>query len=152
MKLAEALLLRADLQRRLASLRERLEQNVMVQEGDEPIENPTKLLKEVELVVNQLEELVFKINQTNLEHKLANGKTLTQALARRDALISYHSILSSAAENSGRQLVRYSASEIKWIPTVNVADLRKKTDKLAEEIRILNAAIQEANWLVEIKL
>ncbi|MEM8557071.1 MAG: hypothetical protein AAGG50_04525, partial [Bacteroidota bacterium] len=38
MKLAEALILRADLQKRLAQLRQRVMQNVKTQEGDAPAE------------------------------------------------------------------------------------------------------------------
>ncbi len=40
MKLAEALLLRSDLQKKLASLRERIVANAVVQEGDKPHEAP----------------------------------------------------------------------------------------------------------------
>ena len=43
MKLAEALLLRADMQKKLASLRERIVANAVVQEGDKPHEDPEKL-------------------------------------------------------------------------------------------------------------
>jgi hypothetical protein len=46
MKLAEALLLRADVQKKLASLRERVAKNAVAQEGDKPHEDPDKLLKE----------------------------------------------------------------------------------------------------------
>ncbi len=45
MKIAEALLLRSDMQKKLASLRERVGQNAVVQQGDEPHEDPTKLIK-----------------------------------------------------------------------------------------------------------
>ena len=47
MKLAEALSLRADLQRRIAALRERLRKNARVQEGDTPAEDPLELLAEL---------------------------------------------------------------------------------------------------------
>ena len=43
MKLAEALNLRADLQKRIAQLKERLANNVKVQEGDSPAEDPKAL-------------------------------------------------------------------------------------------------------------
>ena len=47
MKLAEALHLRADLQKRIAQLGERLQANAKVQEGDEPSEDPALLLSEL---------------------------------------------------------------------------------------------------------
>ncbi len=40
MKLAEALIIRADLQKKFASLRERVGVNCKVQEGETPSENP----------------------------------------------------------------------------------------------------------------
>ena len=46
MKLAEALILRSDLQKRIEQLKNRLRNNVMVQEGDRPSEEPEVLLKE----------------------------------------------------------------------------------------------------------
>ena len=48
MKLAEALNLRADVQKRIASLKERLIRNAKVQEGDVPAEDPVMLLKELD--------------------------------------------------------------------------------------------------------
>ena len=41
MKLAEALIERADLQRRLEQLKQRLNQNAQYQEGEEPAKYPT---------------------------------------------------------------------------------------------------------------
>ena len=45
MKLAEALSIRKDLQKRIFQIEKRLEDNVKVQEGDEPAENPEELMK-----------------------------------------------------------------------------------------------------------
>jgi hypothetical protein len=46
MKVAEALALRADLQRRLEQLKQRLVKNARVQEGDQPEEAPEQLQTE----------------------------------------------------------------------------------------------------------
>jgi hypothetical protein len=46
---------------------------------------------------------------------------------------------------------RYGVKEIRWVTTVDVADLQRKVDDLAKQIRELNAAIQEAGWQVELK-
>ena len=48
MKLAEALILRADLQKRLEQLRQRLILNAQVQEGEQPAEDPESLLRELD--------------------------------------------------------------------------------------------------------
>ena len=47
MKLAEALLIRSDMQTKLASLQQRINNNVMIQEGDQPSEDPQTLIQVV---------------------------------------------------------------------------------------------------------
>jgi hypothetical protein len=44
MKLAEALLLRSDLQTKLTSLQQRINNNVLIQEGDELSEDPKEFI------------------------------------------------------------------------------------------------------------
>ena len=152
MKLAEALLLRADIQKKVASLRDRITRYAVVQEGDKPAEDPTKLLAQVAGALAQLEEVVFKINRANLENKLADGRTLTAAMAARDVLIQRHSIYQSAIAGSAREPDRYGLKEVKWVHTLNVSSLQKQSDDLAKHIRELNAAIQEANWKTEVDI
>lgn len=62
MKLAEALSLRADLQKRLAQLRYRLVNNAKVQEGEVPSEAPADLLKELDESVVLLEKLIASVS------------------------------------------------------------------------------------------
>lgn len=150
MKLAEVLLLRADMQKKLASLRERIGQNAVVQEGDTPHEDPAKLLKEAIAVLQQLETLVYKINVANLQHRLADGRTLTEAIARRETLAAQHSLVQHAISSTHKEPNRYSMAEIKWVATLKVAGLQKQLEDLAKQLRELNAAIQEANWKAEL--
>lgn len=44
MKLAESLLIRSDMQKKLAQLQGRINANIKVQEGDTPSEDPNKLM------------------------------------------------------------------------------------------------------------
>lgn len=150
MKLAETLMLRADMQKKIASLRERIGQNAVVQEGDKPHEDPAKLMKEAFGVMADLESLVFKINEANLQNALPDGRSLTEAIARRDTLTAQHSLLQHALAGTQREPDRYSMSEIKWVATLKVANLQKQADDLAQKIRELNSAIQETNWKSEI--
>lgn len=150
MKLAEALMLRADMQKKLASLRQRIAQNAVVQEGDAPQEDPAKLMKEAVGVLNELEQLVTRINAANQAHKLPDGRTLMQAIARRDTLVQQHSLICAAAEGTKKKPTLYSAREIKWVAIMDVAKLQKQADDLAKKIRELNAVIQETNWTVEV--
>ena len=77
MKLAEALQERADLKRNIANLRGRLERVVLVQEGEEPVEDPRELLKELDGAVDRLEYLMAAINHSN-DVTEVRGMTLTR--------------------------------------------------------------------------
>ncbi|QYM76210.1 DIP1984 family protein [Leucobacter luti] len=168
MKLAEALALRADTQKRIAQLRVRIAANARFQEGDEPAENATTLLAEVELAVDELEQLVRGINATNsvIELELAprpargtGGRrrevgaaggqtgTMTDALARRDTLRLRHAIIvesAAAAQDSG--VYRQMRSELREISALSVGELHAQATSLAQELRELDSRIQQANW------
>jgi hypothetical protein len=145
-KLGEALTRRSDLQTRVGELRSRLIQTARVQEGDKPHEDPVALLAEFEAVADELEKLVGRINRSNLTVRLGDGRTLTEALARRDSLTLRNDTLRALAEAAAEKHDRYSRSEIKMLSTVAVGEIRQKADDLARERRELDVAIQEANW------
>ncbi|MBS2014071.1 MAG: DIP1984 family protein [Deltaproteobacteria bacterium] len=147
-KLAEALLLRADMQKKVASLRERVVANAVVQEGEKPNEDPSQLLLEAMGALSDLEVLVARINKTNLMAKLPDGRTLTEAIAKRDALVQQHALLQAAAAGSRKEPDRYGVREIKWVAMMDVRKLQKQCDDLARSIREINGAIQETNWKV----
>ena len=66
MKLAEALIERGDIQKRLTQLQDRLKRSSWVQEGEKPHEDPARLRREIAALVTQLETLIFKINRANI--------------------------------------------------------------------------------------
>ena len=152
MKLAEALLLRADMQKKIASLRERIVANAVVQEGDKPHEDPEKLLKEAHGVIADLETLVAAINEANLKVKLSDGRTMTQALAHRDAISAQHALLVATIAGCRKEPERYGVREIKWVTQLDVGKLQKQVDDLAKKLRELNAQVQQANWAAELKV
>ena len=86
MLLAEALARRAEAQDRLNKLQERLVQGAMIQEGDTPVEDPAAMLEEAAALLQEIETLVRRINHTNAQTAF-EGATLTDAIARRDALL-----------------------------------------------------------------
>ena len=149
MKLAEALQLRADLQKRMEQLAGRLYDNATVQEGESPAEDPAALLAEYEDCAAQLEDLMARINRTNSETRTEKG-TLTELLARRDCLKlrvgTYRNFLTSASSLTRRA----TRSEIKICSTVSVPEYRRKADALARELRETDNAIQAANWTTEL--
>ncbi|RJF72999.1 hypothetical protein D3875_17085 [Deinococcus cavernae] len=150
MKLAEALIERADLQKRAAQLEERLAQNMQVQEGQEPSEDPWQLLQEFLGVVATLDGLLPRIHRANLSATLAAGLTLTDALARRDMLDLRLKVLRRAAAAASERQIRYSNSEVRMVAVIPARDLQKQVDALAKERRELEAQIQQANWLTEL--
>jgi hypothetical protein len=150
MKLAEALNLRADAQKRIEQLRERLTNSAKVQEGEEPPENPTDLLNELERTSNQLLDLIRRINKTNAVAQLEEGVTLSDALAERDVLMLKRGVYSTLAQAAIVGQHRYSRSEVKFYSTVNVADIQKRVDDLSRQYRELDSRIQEANWKIDL--
>ena len=85
MKLAEALQERADLNKKIQQLQQRINNNVLVQEGEKSQEDPQALIKELDGAIARLEKLMADINLTNCQTE-ADGKTLTELIARKDAL------------------------------------------------------------------
>lgn len=150
MKLAEALLLRADLKKKLASLRERIGRNAMLQEGEVPQEKVEDLLAQATSALQEQQKLVRSINATNASAKLADGRFLADLLAQRDMLIEQHSLLTSTIAATHKEVDRYSQREIKWVPQINVASLQKQVDDLSRKIREVNVAVQAANWQIDI--
>jgi cell fate (sporulation/competence/biofilm development) regulator YmcA (YheA/YmcA/DUF963 family) len=150
MKLSEALIQRADAQKRLAQLRQRINQNALIQEGARPSEDPKDLLAELARILVELGDLVKRINRTNAATGFDEKRTLTDALADRDMLHAEHSTLAGLAQAAVHTYNRYTKSEVKYLSTVNVADLQKRIDELARRIRDLDTRIQELNWQVEL--
>lgn len=77
--------IRADLQKKVAQLKERIKESAKVQEGDEPCDNVEELYKELDEAVVQLEDLIYRINITNVQI-VQDGESLTRLIANRDVL------------------------------------------------------------------
>jgi hypothetical protein len=97
-KLAEGLALRADASRRVGQLRARIVASARFQEGEEPAEDAGALLAEAGAALDELEDLIRRINRTNAATRIGPEGTITDALARRDVLRARHSIVTSAAD------------------------------------------------------
>ncbi len=150
MKLAEALIVRADCQKRIEQLRQRLVRSAKVQEGETPPEQPQALIAELDVTVNELTDLIKRINKTNSLTTLEEGMTLSDALAHRDTLLLKRSVYNSLVDAAAYQQVRYGASEIKSFSTVNVAELQTQMDQLSRQCRELDTRIQAFNWNTEL--
>ncbi|WP_297995308.1 DIP1984 family protein [uncultured Clostridium sp.] len=149
MKLAEALNLRADVQKRIASLKERLIRNAKVQEGDVPAEDPVVLLKELDGNIIELEKLIKAINKTN-SLTYIEGESITDIIAKRDALGLKLSVLRSFIDTASEKIDRYSNKEIKILSTINVSEKQEEVDKLSKEYRIIDTKLQGLNWTIDL--
>ncbi len=147
MKLAEAMVFRADTQKRLEQIKARLLRNAKVQDGDQPAEDPAHLLVEFEATAVEFTGLVKRINLTNSAATLGD-RSLTEALAQRDIL--RQAMYRDLAESASVTQSVATRSEVKFRSTVSVVDIQKRADALAKELRDLDARIQESNWKIEL--
>lgn len=145
MSLAEALQMRADIKTQIAQLHSRLNDNAKVQEGEAPAEDPLRLIELLNAECSAYEELIRRINLTNAATVL-DGQTLTALLARRDTLSLELSIMRDFLQQASQRIDRYSKTEIKILPTVDVTAMQKTVDAKSKELRQLDAAIQKLNW------
>lgn len=150
MKLATALSERSDLQRRIAELEGRLENNAKVQEGDAPSEDPRALLAELDDCTARLEELIGRINLTNSQIR-AEGRTMTELLAHRDCLKQKIRVMRKFLDAASCRIDRYSNKEIKILSTMPVAEIQKDVDALSKELRVTDEQVQELNWMSELQ-
>ncbi len=149
MKLAEALNSRADIAKRINQLNGRLQNNALVQEGDEPAENPAELLKELDELVSQQEELIARINLTNAK-TVCGGKTLTELIAHKDTVRVKIDVMRAFLSEASKKASRGMRSEIRILSTVNVSELRKQVDALEKDFRETDVQIQTLNWNTEL--
>ena len=149
MKLAEALQERADLNRNIEQLQSRLNNNVLVQEGEEPAEDPQKLKEMLDESIARLAYLIKCINQTNCQ-TIIDGKSLTELIAQKDALSlkihAYKDIVYTAAQS----VYRARNTEIKIKQAINVASWQAEIDQMAKNLRLLDNKLQENNWRTDL--
>lgn len=150
MKLAEALSIRKDLQKRIQQLEQRIKSNVKVQEDDEPLEDPNELMKELHSCLIQLEEIIGRINLTNINTKNAEGLSITQLIAKKDTLTMHIGILRNVYSESTNILSRYSNSEIRQECVIDVKQLSKQIDDYSSRLRKIDMEIQGMNFLTEL--
>lgn len=150
MKLAEALLLRSEYQKKIENLQSRILSNLKVQENDKPHENPEALLKEAFDLNEQLCTLVKQINARNNVASLPNGTVLSEALADRDMLMKKKNLLASIAAHANEKDYRLTHTEVKMCITLPIGELQKQIDSLSRSFRELDTQIQAVNWTVDL--
>ncbi|MFP4977281.1 DIP1984 family protein [Paenibacillus sp. CN-4] len=150
MKLAEALVLRADTQKRVAQIGQRLGRVVKVQEGEQPAEDPMGLMAELETALDELAGWVRRINRTNASTPFDSEWSLSDALAERDKLMQKRKMLTDLLDQAAIKQDRYTRSEVRYTRTIEVAVIQRQIDDLSKAYRELDFKIQEKNWLTEL--
>lgn len=150
MKLAEALIARADYQKRIQQLKRRISVNVKTQEGEEPAEDPNEMLSELDEIMKELTYLIKRINKSNCTIQYDGNRTLADALTERDQMWDKRLLLAKVAEEASVRNDRYSRTEIKVVSTVDVAAIQKQVDQLSKEFREMDTKIQGLNWTTDL--
>lgn len=150
MKLAEALVLRADCKKRIEQLKQRIIRNAKVQEGQKPAEDPELLIKELERISEEFVLLIQRINKTNSTTEFEQGVSLADAIAQRDILLLKNTIYRDLAQAATVTQDIRTKSEVKFKGTVSVAQIQERADELAKAHRDLDTKIQELNWKTEL--
>ena len=150
MKLADALSIRKDLQKRIQQLEQRIRNNVKVQEDEEPFEDPNELMKELHSCLIQLEEIIGRINFTNINTKNEDGLSITQLMAKKDTLTLRIGILRNIYNEASNILNRYSPTEIRQECVIDVKQLSKQIDDYSARLRKLDMEIQGLNFMTEL--
>ncbi len=155
MKLAEALIQRGDLQKRIEQMHQRLKRSARTQEDESAPEEPKALLAELSELIKEFGQLVSKINQSNSQASFEhNGKqlTITEALAERDAIMRHRQILENVIETAmgmdGNN--RYLYAQIKSFSNINVPEVQAEIDRLSRDYRELDTQIQATNWTTDL--
>ena len=146
LKLAEALNIRADLQRRSHQLKERILRNAKIQVDEKPAEDPNELLAELEHVNTELVGLVKSINRTNCKIIFGDNQMLSDILSERDYLSKKIELYRELAKQATVTQDRYKKLEIKFKPSVDVRAIQLEADKLSKQFRELDMKIQSINW------
>jgi hypothetical protein len=147
MKLAEGLLLRADLIKKIEHLQNRIRPVLIVTGTNAPQEDPVSLLAQLRKTIHDLEVLVVRINKTNNETYLEGEGLLMQALAKRDSLKLLSEKLRLIRQAAQVNNVGYTNQTA----TIDIKDLQIEIDQTGRAFREIDSKIQEINWLTELK-
>ena len=150
MKLAEALIERAELQKINGQIIGRIKNNIKVQQGDQPAESPDELIKLYEANMQRFQWLVERICHTNSKTAFDGNMTVTDAIARRDCLGAKIRAYREFYEAATIKQERYNQNEIKFVRCIDAKKLQDTIDALCKEYREIDTKLQGLNWLTDL--
>ena len=150
MKLAELLNHRADLQKRMKDIKQRINRNLLVQESEQPTEQPKELMKIFAELAAGWVKVVRVINTVNNKTSGTAEESLSELVVKRDYLKMMYNMFVEAHTGLTPRMDRFSRSEIKQVPTTEAEAVRKECDNYAKQLRELDNLIQTLNWTVDV--
>lgn len=147
MKLAEALLLRSDLMKKIEHIQNRIRPVLIVSDDKKPQEDPAELLAQLRNAIQDLETLVIRINKTNNEKNIEGEGSLMEALAKRDSL----KMLSEKLRNIRHAAQIDNSGDANLKTTIDIKRLQTEMDQTGRAFREIDSKIQELNWLTNLK-
>ena len=146
MKLAEALLLRADLMKKIEHLQYRITPLLIVSDDRLPQEDPAELMAQLRKTISDLESIIIRINKTNNETLVEGEGVLMEALAKRDSL----KMLAEKLRNIRQSAQVNNISDKNLKTTIDIKKLQAEMDQTGRAFREIDNKIQEINWLTEL--
>ena len=107
-------------------------------------------MKELDTCLVQLEEMIYRINATNMK-TVKDGKTLTEMMAERDVLGKRLQVLREVFDRASQSQDRYGRNEIRYVTTIDVPALRKQIDTYSQQLRKLDMEIQTLNFSTDLE-
>lgn len=156
MRLAEALMLRAELKNEADELFKRIEENAFYKQDETPMEDAKELFRKMEDVLLEIKVLEEKIWRTNMNTLCQGKKTIYDLLRERDYLIKivYRKNRVIAMHKSDYQNKMYylkdESSVIKKVFAFDIKTLIKERDEAAKKCKEINLMIQRKNWEVDL--
>jgi hypothetical protein len=151
MKLAEAILDRSEVTKRITELQGLISQNAVVQEGTDH-EDVEGYYRELIQCYDSQRLLNEKINRANNTTPYDGDKTIfiCDALSRKENIDKQILSLTSLANSFRSNFNRHSLSEIRSVPTMDPKIIRKHISILQQQRKDLDRCIQKQNWSVDI--
>lgn len=145
MKIAQALVERASLNRKIKEVQTDVISNGKIQEGDVPVYNCDELLTKLNELFEQLKTLDERILKSNYKTEV-DGINLATLIKRKDLVNAKVAYLRVIVDSCSVKMDRYTKTEIKSVCMIDIKELVNKIEKLVEEKKRLDLLIQEINW------
>lgn len=154
--IAEALAARKANLKRFSEIEARVIAAAVSYKGETPEDNASELLDEMNKLADEFEAVSVRINRMNNGVAFRfDGRemTLMEGVAFRENLLLRHRALKRIAEGidtaTGRRGYGYqrrTKDDLKQVVHLEPSDVRKESDKIAEQLERLNIAMQAMNW------